>query len=384
MLTQSGQLRLATLANFFFFASVTSFFTLPVHLEALGAGRAEIGRVMGSFGAVSLWAIPLTGALSDRYGRRPFLALGAVLWCAAALGFVMVRDLGPLVYALRMLQGLGFSLVFVSTNALIVDLAPEGQLGRSIAIFGTATLAAHAVGPSVAEYVILHAAFVGLFIAAAVVGVLALVLFWPVGETGSRRDPTEARYSTLQMLRRPAALGTLWAAFSAACAFGAAIHFMSVFVRARGLGVHTPFFVSYVALAIFVRLVMGGLGDRIGHHRVAVVATFAFGCAVLTLGFAASPLALVLAGALFGGAHGMSYPSLNALFVGGVPASARARAMAAFNLAFNVGVTFAAFGAGELAERYGYATMWFVFGAVALSGALVAALDRPREHVVTD
>lgn len=378
MLDRRRRLWLATLANFCFFVSVTSFFTLPVHLEALGAGRAEVGRVMGSFGAVSLWAIPLTGALADRYGRRPFLALGALLWCAAALGFVLVRHLGALVYALRLLQGLGFSLVFVSTNALIVDLAPEGQLGRSIAIFGTATLAAHAVGPSVSELVTLQVAFAGLFVAAAVVAILALVLFWSVGETGSRRDPMEVRYSTLQMLRRPTALGALCAAFTAACGFGAAIHFMSVFVRARGLGVHTPFFVSYVVLAIAVRLVMGGLGDRIGHHRVAVVATFAFGCAVLTLGFTASPLALVLTGAIFGAAHGMSYPSLNALFVEGVPPSARARAMAAFNLAFNVGVTLAAFGAGELAERFGYTTMWFVFGAVALSGAFIATLDRPR------
>lgn len=363
-------MRLATLANFVFFVSVTIFFTLPVHLEALGATRSEVGRIMGSFGAVSLWAIPLTGVLADRFGRRPFLALGSLLWCAAALAYVPLVALGPGTYALRMLQGLAFSLVFVSTNALVVDLAPEGQLGRAIAIFGTATLAAHAVGPSAAEWAVRHIHFRGVFVAAAALGALSLLLFSALGEVSAPRQPAAGAVTLRSLLLRRGAGSTLWAAFCAAGAFGCAIHFMAVFVRARGLGSHAPFFVSYVAFAVLVRFVFGGLGDRVGHSRVALHATVLFAVAVFGLAFVRSIPLLVLCGAGFGAAHGMSYPSLNALFVEGAPPYARARAMAAFNLAFNLGVTLAAFAAGELAERAGYAAMWICFAGLALAGSL--------------
>jgi predicted MFS family arabinose efflux permease len=69
---------------------------------------------------------------------------------------------------------------------------------------------------------------------------------------------------------------------------------------------------------------------------------------------------------------------MNALFVEGAPVPSRGRAMALFNLAFNVGITIAAFAAGEIAERFGYSAMWLAMGAAGALGALALVIDRPR------
>jgi MFS family permease len=179
----------------------------------------------------------------------------------------------------------------------------------------------------------------------------------------------------LALARRPGARAALLGGLMTALAFGTAINFMPVFVRSRGLHAHSPFFIAYVFAAICVRLAAPGLGDRMGHRRVGAAAACAFSLAVMSLSLVDAPVTLVVCATAFGLAHGLAYPALNALFVEGAPAGARGRAMAVYNLSFNVGITLAAFIAGEVAERAGYATMWLSMGAAALLGAVALVVD---------
>lgn len=368
----------ATLGNLVFFVAVTSFFSLPVHLEELGAGRADIGRIMGSFGLSALFAIPLTGALADRFGRRRFMTLGALVWAALSLAFLWVDRIGPAVYLLRLGQGLAFSLTFVATNAVIVDLAPRGALARAIALFGATTLVSHAVGPSLGEWVAHRWGFDRLFQLSAVVALVAGVLHASVPDV-SRPDASDgsASVSMVRLALRKGAVGALVAALGSAVTFGAAINFMPVFVRARGLESHAPFFVAYVVAAIFVRVAAGGLSDRLGHRLVGTVASVGFAGAAVGFAFMTQSVGQMVALAfLFGVSHGLAYPAMNALFVEGAPHNARGRSMALFNLSFNVGITLSAFVAGEVAERVDYRAMWLVAAGASVLGSLALALDR--------
>lgn len=378
------QFVLATVANSVFFIGITSSFVLPVQLEALGASRAQIGHIVGTFGFASLVAIPATGALADRHGRRPFMLLGALLWCLVALGFSLLERLGPAFYLLRLAQGLAFSLTFVATNALVVDLAPAGGLGRAIALFGTTTLLSHAIGPTLGELVAKRFGFPGMWRLAAASAFASLVLFALLSEpTRDRSSPQQAEVGMLRLSLQRGAVGSLVAGIATAVAFGTAIHFIPVFVRARGISSHAPFFVGYVTAAIAVRLLAGGLGDRLGHRRVASGAAAAFSAAVVALSLVTESWQLALIALAFGAAHGWAYPSMNALFVQRAPVQARGRAMAMFNLSFNVGITIAAFAAGEIAERLGYPAMWLIMGGVAVAGAAALVGDRPAVNVLS-
>lgn len=367
----------ATVANLVFFVSVTSFFSLPVHLEALGASRAEVGRIMGSFGIASLVGIPLTGELADRFGRRRFMLGGAVVWACAALGFLLVDRVGPLTYALRLGQGLAFSLAFVATNAVIVDIAPAGSLGRAIAWFGATTLISHALGPSFGEWVAERYGFARLFELSALFALAAvpLYLLLPEPERGAAPGRARVESSLRQLAWRRGARGALSCALGTAITFGAALNFMPVFVRSRGIASHAPFFVSYVACAIVVRVFLGGLGDRVGHRRIGLLGAVGFCLSAFGFVGVTSRTSLVGLALLFGLSHGLAYPSMNAAFVEATPAKARGRAMALFNLAFNIGVTLSAFVAGEVAERFGYSNMWVLTGLGSLAGTLAFALD---------
>lgn len=371
---------LATIGNLCFFTSVTSFFILPVHLEDLGAGRAEIGRIMGLFGVASLVAIPVTGSLVDRLGRRPFMLWGAASWALLAVLFARIEGLGPPAYLMRFAQGAAFSLTFVATNALIAELAPAGGLGRALAVFGTTTLLTHAVGPSIAERVLAAHGFGTVAFGSALAAVASVLVFAlvrePKGEHGvGDRLP---RAGMISLALRRGGSSVLVGGLTSAVAFGAAIFFMPVFVRTRGIGSFAPFFAAYVASAIIVRLGAGGLGDRLGHRAVAGAALVVFGCSVSALGIATEVWHLAAIGFVFGAAHGWAYPSLNALLVEQAPSRSRGAAMALYNLSFNVGMTLAAFLAGEVASHLGYTAMWIVTGAGCALGAAALATGRPR------
>jgi MFS family permease len=368
---------LATVANVIFFVGVTSFLALPMHLTELGANRADVGHAMGFFGLAAVVAIPVTGALADRFGRRRFMLAGALSSAAFAIAWLWVKDMGPLPYVLRFLQGIGFSLAFVATNAVIVDLAPPQALGRSIALFGAMTLISHAVGPTFGEWLAVHFGFHVVFWVSAVAFVIAALAFAFLPNTApTDLVPMSRPPNMLRLALRRGAVGALVAAFTTAITFGCAIQFMAVFVRERGLTSHAPFFVSYVVAAIVVRLLAGGLGDRVGHRRVSAIACLGF--ALVASGFAGltTKTELYVLAIGFGLSHGLMYPSANALFLEHAPRSMRGRGMALFNLAFNVGVTVAGFGAGEVAQRVGWGAMWLTAAAAAFVGSVALYLDR--------
>jgi MFS family permease len=366
----------ATLANWCFFIAVTSFFSLPVQLEALGASRAQVGRIMGMFGVAALLFIPATGALSDRFGRRRFMIAGAVGFACSAAAFALVDRLGAPFYLLRFAQGVAFSLCFVAVNAMIVDLAPPGALGRAIALFGATTLVAHAIGPSLGEWVAKRFGFSVMFELSALFALGAALVFAFVPDVPRVRSTPDARENMLALAFRQGARGALVAALLTALTFGAAVNFMPIFVRSRNLPSHAPFFIAYVVAAVGVRLVGSGLGDRAGHRRVAALSALGFALAAGGFALTRTTTELVLLALVFGLSHGLTYPSMNAIFVVDAPEAARGRAMALFNLSFNVGITLSAFAAGELAERFGYAVMWLVVGSAALGASAVLVLDR--------
>lgn len=370
---------LANAANFLFFIGLTTFFVLPLHLENLGASRAEIGRVMGSFGFTTVVAIPVTGMLVDRFGRRPFMIAGGVLWVLAAAAFSTVLRLGPLMLALRMVQGVAFALAFVSTNALIADLAPRRALGRAISIFGTTTLATHALGPTVGELILRTWGFRALCALSATAAMAALVAYISMREPPRqprRAGPADPAETLFALASRPLARSALGAGVASALAFGAAMNFMPIFVRARHLPSVAPFFGAYALAAGAVRLVAGGLGDRVGYRRVGVFALSGFACIVASLSLVQGTGVLVALAIAFGVTHGWTYPALNALFLEGVPVTARGRAMSLYNLSFNLGITLAAFSGGEIAQRFGYSAMWVTMGSLSLLGVFALLLDR--------
>ena len=135
---------------------------------------------------------------------------------------------------------------------------------------------------------------------------------------------------------------------------------MATYVTSEDLGRVGYFFAAYTSTAILTRLVGAGLSDRLGRRRVIIPTLLALALSIFWLACVHSVPSLIAAGALFGTAQGISYPTLHALLVDVATEAQLGRSQALFNGAFNVGVTASAFACGVVGEHLGQRPMFMV------------------------
>ena len=74
----------------------------------LGATTANIGLMMSAFTAPPILLIPVVGVIADRYGRRPVIIAGLLVFGAAGTAIAFTESF-RIALVLRMLQGVGFA-----------------------------------------------------------------------------------------------------------------------------------------------------------------------------------------------------------------------------------------------------------------------------------
>ena len=377
----------AAVANFLFFTGLAGFVLLPLHLRRLGATDGQLGLIMACYSATAIVVQPVVGAWVDRGGRRAFLVTGAVLTSGVALLFAAAPDALGLFPLLRALQGVAFSVFFIANFTVVVDLVPPDRRSQALGIFGISGLVSGAVGPALGELLVQAAGFRGLFLAAAVLPLLA------AGISARLHLPPEPRRvgageglpgllrGILSAPRLPMTLG-------AAFGLGQGVMFTFFPTYALDLGVRWVglFAVTYSGAALGVRATASGLADTIGRRAViipalalqagATVLLASLGLLARSLGLPAGPF-LALAGLLAGAAHGLLYPALTALVVDVTPPERRGRVVGVFMAFILLGQAGGAAGFGHLAHAVGYGPMFGILS-VLLAGACVLAFRLER------
>jgi MFS family permease len=376
----------ASLANFLFFTGLAGFVLLPLHLRRLGATDGQLGLIMACYSGTAIVVQPLVGAWVDRSGRRAFLVIGAILTSGVALLFAAAPHTLGLFPLLRALQGAAFSIFFIANFAVVVDLVPPDRRGQALGIFGISGLVSGAVGPALGELLIRVAGFRELFLAAAVLPLLAAVISARLRLPAPRR--TGAAEGLPGLLRGLISAPRLPVTLGAAFGLGQGVMFTFFPTYALDLGVRWVglFAVSYSAAALGVRVAAGGLADSIGRRAVIIPAmAIQTGATVLLAGL--EPLArglslpagpfLALSGLLAGAAHGLLYPALTALVVDVTPPERRGRVVGVFMAFILLGQAGGAAGFGHLAHWVGYGPMFAILS-LALAGAFALAFRLER------
>ena len=124
---------------------------LPHLAGELGASNDSISWVLTSYIVASSIFMPLTGYLSDRFGRRRYLMISIAGFVVASALCGLSNSLAEMVL-FRCLQGLfGASLVPLS-QSIMLDNYPSNERGKAMAIWGMGVMVAPVLGPTLGGY----------------------------------------------------------------------------------------------------------------------------------------------------------------------------------------------------------------------------------------
>lgn len=217
--------------------SLASGFQVPISTVQLTLTLFVIG-----FGGAQL----IVGPLSDRFGRRPVLLIGLVLYIVASALCALSQSIDLLIAA-RFLQALGCCTAVIIARAIVRDAYALEDSARVIARASTWISLAPIFGPILGSYLQVSFGWRAAFIA---LGILSACIFaasvMHLPETNQHKNPKATDLSGLMENYR-LVLGSreFWAyAVPGALSYGAIFSFISgsSFVLINVLGVPTQWF----------------------------------------------------------------------------------------------------------------------------------------------
>lgn len=116
--------------------------------DSFGASVSSGVLVVSSFVLVLAAAMPVTGWVGDRVGRRRILIAALLIMAVGQFGAALAPSLATLV-AVRAVQGLAGSAIPPSVMGMLAELYPVKRRSRMIGLWAAANGGAQAIGPPV-------------------------------------------------------------------------------------------------------------------------------------------------------------------------------------------------------------------------------------------
>ena len=149
--------------------------SLPVIRGNMGATLSEISWVVAGYAMANAIVVPMTGWLATIFGRRNYFVGSILLFTLCSYLCGSSETITQLVI-FRFLQGLGGGALLATSQAVLVEIFPDEQLGFANAMFGIGAVVGPTVGPVIGGYLTDVHSWPWIFYVNIPIGILAAVL----------------------------------------------------------------------------------------------------------------------------------------------------------------------------------------------------------------
>jgi MFS family permease len=350
-----------------FLAFLDNFAILPLiapRAQELGADALGVGLAVAAYSLTNLVLNLAGGSLADRIGRRSVVVASLVVSpiCIAVYG--LAGSL-PVFLAARFVHGAFGGFLTVALFAMLADLSPEGERGRTLGRAGALIGLAAIVGPATAGLAARELGSTAVFLAIALIlGIGLLIVRRALPETlpETKRRPKEPG-----VWRRLLADPRLRVAFLAIFALEAAVGIVTGFLKdgiverqlAGGMdaeralryatGAQGGLFSIFALVAVLLMLSpIARWVDRRGALGLSLVGLATLAVSTTILGFGGTLETDSVAMVLYGVGFGLIFPAATGIVGIATAPPERGRAYGLFNVAFDAGISVGPILAGAL------------------------------------
>ncbi|MEK6196120.1 MAG: MFS transporter [Deltaproteobacteria bacterium] len=286
---------------------------IPVYALDLGATGFQVGMIIASFNIARVFANPISGRLSDRWGRKPFIVSGLFLYAVVSICYILATDINDLILV-RFLHGLTSVLVVPVAMALAADIAPDNKLARYMGTLNMAVMLGLGVGPMlggiIRDTLGMNAAFYAMGILAlfTVVGVMLLI---PNDRIGSESKIKKAASPIKDLLKHRVVLGLFFLRLFVASGQGCVYTFLPL------LGIDMGITSSEVGIILGVNIFLiavlqracAGIADRSDPRVLIILGTIISGITVLAMPYAKGFGTILALNIVMGASNGIATPA---------------------------------------------------------------------------
>lgn len=297
------------------------------------AHAAKWGGILSLvYALMQFFMMPVMGALSDQFGRRPIILISLFAYSIDFLLMGLAPTIGYLIVA-RLLAG-GFAATFSTANAYIADISPPEKRAANFGLLGAAFGLGFIIGPGIGGLLGHHFGPRAPFYFVAALGLINLVygyFFLPETLAKENRRAFDLRRANpagniVQFSKYPIILPIVGSIFLFQLGHWAFPSVWSYYAEARFGWTPDQIGYSLMLVGLAAAVVQGGLTriviPKIGEHRAAI-----FGLTVSILIYAGYALAdkpwMIFALIPLGALGGFTAPALQGIMSKTIPANAQ-------------------------------------------------------------
>jgi len=148
---------------------------LPFMAKELSMTALSVSWVASSFIlAAAITLVPL-GRLADMYGRKKIFLYGAIIFTAASL-LCAWSPTQTFLIAVRVIQGIGGTMIFSTGTAMLVSAYPAGDRGKILGINIAAVYIGLTIGPFIGGLLTEHLGWRYIFLFTAILGIIIILI----------------------------------------------------------------------------------------------------------------------------------------------------------------------------------------------------------------
>ena len=347
---------------------------LPLYAKTLGANGFWLGAIFAGFAISRSVFMPFVGRLSDKTGRKAFIASGLLFYSLSSFGFIFATDF-LMLFCVRILQGFCSAMIVPIAQAYVGEISPPDKEGSYMGQFNVAIFFGFGFGPflggCIHDYMGMNADFIVMGLLCAVSFLLVLV-YLPAAKsetTVTKVDPLS--YKALLKLRQ--VQGILCFRFINAFLRGSVMSFLPILGSSMlglsgfqiGLAVSTG-----VLVTSFLQYPCGMLADRFNRKTLLMSGNLLYACAIAL--FPLAPNFWWLLGISFfsGVLAALPLPAATALIVEEGKKYGMGSLMALFNIAMSLGLGGGPLVCGLIHDAFGMNKVFYISAALGIIGTI--------------
>lgn len=365
------------------FFNLSFFVLLPLYLTGIGGSSTVIGLIMGIYAFANFIVKPGLGGVMQRFGYQRMILAGTLITLGASALYGQVEDIGPLIFVIRVLHGLGISLALVTSLAVLGRILPPTRLGQGYNAAALAMILPMSFAPVLGEWVIRRWGFEVFWylpLGAMLLALLAIIIIWSsIPKNQVHRHARRPSWREAEVFRDRVMIGAMAVNFLAFMGQASMNNLIALYAEHQGLS-PSYYFAVYSLSIITLRLLLGQYFDRDLQKRIVAwsLVVWVIGCSILPL--ADSNLLLGAAGLVTGAGFFPIYPILNAIVIKRSSREHSDNNLSLFTASTDLGFMLGPAVFGAVIKSFGF--LWFFAGAamMVLAGRLVwGMVDREGE-----